>query len=402
MRMLRVSAVMLLASTSALAGCGSAPGGLAGPESTAQSAAAVNVADAAGATITFSANWTQAASQALVAGQPVQVVYDAARLAPKCGGSAATAGVSGNGGFAWAISGYYMLGGAAPTQFSMGNGSGVITPAVAGDLQLWFTCGNTSGNGGVDSNYGKNYPFQVTAAPTVDAGHPAVDAGHPAVDAGHPAVDAGHAVDSAAPTGTVQVQVVSDAVVGSAGSAPPDAIAATPLAGVSVYDGPWEAGGPLGLTDSSGNFTATLSQGAHQLSVMMMTSSHSMLASEGNAFTVTRTPGTLVIHVAPTEVQIVTSYDAGMGNALYVTGETSYLGGWTTAYKLTYEASNATWVFQKNLPLGAQFKLILAPWVSGDSIAVASPGVKWAAGNNDVVTPPYQYFESILTLSPSF
>ncbi len=135
---------------------------------------------------------------------------------------------------------------------------------------------------------------------------------------------------------------------------------------------------------------------------MMMTSSHSLLQSNGNSVTVTNTPSTLVIHVAPVTAEIVTPYDAGWGNAIYVTGETSYLGNWQTAYKATYSSYDNSWDYQQNLPLGAQFKLIVAPWVAGDSIPVSSPGVRWEQGNNQVVTPPYEYYESLITLYPSF
>ncbi len=381
--MLRRSAMLLLASTWILSGCGSAPQGDASWESAASIVAGQAAAPAS--MITFSADWTQLASEPLVAGQSVGIAYDPARLVSSCGGSVASGG--GNGGFAWQIWGYYAVGNEAPVAFPVtitsawASGNAQITPPVPGDLQLWFGCGNTSGNTGWDSAFGHNYHFQVNAQGAADG-------------TGSP--------DTTASTGTVQIQVVADAVVGNAGSVPPDTLSATPISGVSIYDGPWEAGGSIGTTDANGQFSATLPIGSHQIGVMMMTSSHSLLSSDGNAVDVTTTPGKLVIHVAPTTVQIATAYDAGMGNAIYVTGETSYLGNWTTAYKLTYQPYNNTWTFTKNLPLGAQFKLILAPWVDGDSISVSSADVKWASGNNDVVTPPYQNYMSVLTITPSF
>jgi len=203
------------------------------------------------------------------------------------------------------------------------------------------------------------------------------------------------AVTSSAKSGVVTVIVVGDAVVDSV-------IASTPIAGVSVYDGDWHAVQAMGQTDAAGHYVATLSRGTHEISVMMMTSSHSLLQSVGNSVVVGSQPTTLAIHVAPTEVQIWSSYDAGWGNALYVTGETDYLGHWATAYKLRWDPYQSRWLYQQDLPLGAQFKLILAPWVDGDSISVTSAGVQWEQGYNHVITPPYQNYYSDVRVYPSF
>jgi hypothetical protein len=202
------------------------------------------------------------------------------------------------------------------------------------------------------------------------------------------------AASSASKTGTVTVRVVADAVVQGA-------IVSTPIAGVSIYDGDWHAVQAMGTTDAGGNYVATLSEGAHQIAVMMMTSSHSLLQSVGNPVTVTSTPTTLVIHVAPTTVDIMTRYDAGYGNALYITGETDYLGDWKVAYKLAYDDYRG-WDSMQNLPLGAQFKLILAPWVDGTSIPTSAPGVRWEEGDNHVIPPPFQNYASVIDVSPTF
>ncbi|MGO8996989.1 MAG: DUF6209 family protein [Polyangiaceae bacterium] len=329
--------------------------------------------------ITFSSSWTQVASGPIVARQAVEVAYDPARLVSECGGTATSPG--GGGGFAWGITGYYAIGGAAPGSFQVtitsawASGNAVFTPPVAGDLAMWFSCGNTTGQTGWDSAYGQNYPFVVQAA----------------------AVDAG--AEAGPPTGTVVVQVLGDAVQGNAGSVPPDQIVSSPIAGVLVYDGPWEAGNPLGETDANGDFTATLTLGVHQIGVMMITSDESMFGSDDNTVTVTDTPGTLVIHVIPDTLDLQVAYAAGVGNAIYVTGETSGLGSWTTAYKATYNSSFGGWQFTSQIPAGAQFKLILAPWVDGSSIPVSSAGVEWQSGNNQVA--PAVHF-SVLNVSPSF
>lgn len=371
---LGLSVGVLCATCSALGGCSAAPGADAATKSEAQ-AAAVTTVTSTPVVITFSSDWTQVASGPLVAGQPVAIAYDPARLVSQCGGSVASA--SGSGGFAWGITGYYAIGGAAPTSFQVritsawASGNAQITPPGAGDLQMWFGCSNTTGNGGWDSNYGGNYRF--TVQPTN--------------------ADAGTA------TGTVVVHVVGDAVQGSAGSVPPDVIVSTPIAGALVYDGPWEAGPPLGPTDANGDYTATLSIGVHSIGVMMVTTGDSMFSSDGNAVTVTSRPSTLVVHVVPDTLSIETSYGAGWGNAIYVTGETASLGNWQTAYKATYDPSTSMWRYTGAVPAGAQLKLLLAPWVDAGSIPVGSSHVSWEVGPNHVA--PRSYY-SVLDLSPSF
>jgi hypothetical protein len=83
-----------------------------------------------------------------------------------------------------------------------------------------------------------------------------------------------------------------------------------------------------------------------------------------------------------------------------VTGETSVLGNWQTAYKAAYNPGTNTWTGpQNNIPAGAQFKLILAPWVDGASIPVTTAGVQWQRGPNQTApTGPF----SLLELTPSF
>lgn len=328
--------------------------------------------------ITFTSSWTDSVSGPIVAGQPVEVAYDSARLASQCGGDPYSPG--GGGGFAWGITGYYQIGGAAPESFQVtitsawASGNATFTPATSGPMQMWFGCSNTTGNPGWDSNYGKNYAFTVQPA---------------AVDAGADATT----------KGTVIVQVLGDAIQGNAGSTPPDKIVSSPLANVLVYDGPWEAGSPLGETDASGTFTATLSLGVHQVGIMEITTDESMFSSDGNAVTVTTTPTTLVIHVVPDVLSLEASYDAGYGNALYVTGESASLGNWGTAYKAGYNASVGQWQFSTHVPAGAQYKLILAPWVDGPTIPVSSAGVQWQSGSNLVA--PSSVF-TVLNLTPSF
>jgi hypothetical protein len=204
-------------------------------------------------------------------------------------------------------------------------------------------------------------------------------------------------------TGTVVVQVVGDAVNGNAGAVPPDSIETTPIAKVDVYDGTYEAGTLLGETSAAGSLTVKLPLGSHEIGVVQRTAGHALVfGSNGHSVNVTTASKTLVVHVAPTRVEIVTPYGVGYGNAIYVTGETGYLGNWNTAFKATYDTSAGTWTFHKNLPMGAQFKLIEAPWVSGKSISVTSAGVQWDQNGNGTLTPPATGDESVVTVNPTF
>jgi hypothetical protein len=115
-------------------------------------------------TITFRADWTQTVSGTLVAGRPLRVVYDPARL-PQCRGT-----VQGNP--AWAITGYFRLNDGAVQRFSpqlLGGSSPqtspVSLPNTAGRLEMWFQVTNRWGCNAWDSAYGRNYGFLVQPDP---------------------------------------------------------------------------------------------------------------------------------------------------------------------------------------------------------------------------------------------
>jgi hypothetical protein len=107
-----------------------------------------------------------------------------------------------------------------------------------------------------------------------------------------------------------------------------------------------------------------------------------------------------VTGTADVSVALQTSYDAGYGNALYVTGETDGLGGWQTAYKATPGAGE--WTYDARVPVGTQFKWILAPWVTGGSISVSTPGARWERGGNHVVPAGDGGATVVISIDPSF
>ena len=171
-------------------------------------------------------------------------------------------------------------------------------------------------------------------------------------------------------------------------------------ANVGVYLGDWHAGHVLGTTDSQGRLTVQLPAGEQALGLMVMTSSHSMASS---MVTVAAEAGQVVqaeAHIAPITAVVRAHHDAGLGRALYLTGASDYLGDWSTASRMTYDAQGGYWSFQANLPIGLPFKIVRGPWVDAPSIDVAL--VEFESGGNHAVPPPHGYVTSEIDLWPSF
>lgn len=130
-------------------------------DSATSSAAELNEA----ATITFNADFTQAASGTLQKGKQVRVAYDVNRLTA-CRGDF-------NGQPGWSITGYWQIAGGTVHSFEAGgfSPSGGTQPPVftldaSGDLQLWFQNNSRWGCNAYDSNFGNNYHFTVAGADT--------------------------------------------------------------------------------------------------------------------------------------------------------------------------------------------------------------------------------------------
>lgn len=103
---------------------------------------------------------------ALLAGNTASVTYDANRL-PDCRGDQ-------NGHPAWSITGYYQLNGGPVGSFWAGgfspdpSATSTFPLTGAGDLAMWFEITNVWGCTAWDSDYGRNFHFQVAAgAPTI-------------------------------------------------------------------------------------------------------------------------------------------------------------------------------------------------------------------------------------------
>ncbi|MGC4120805.1 MAG: carbohydrate-binding module family 20 domain-containing protein [Myxococcales bacterium] len=168
----------------------------------------------------------------------------------------------------------------------------------------------------------------------------------------------------------------------------------------SIYLGDWRAGNVLGRTLSDGTLTVTVPAGEQVFSTMTMTSSHSVASGSANATVVAGQTVHVDIHIASLTVVIRAHYDCGSGNALYVTGASSYLGDWQTAQKMTWDASRGVWTLYRNLPVGLPFKIVRGPWVDGETIPTSQTA--WEQGDNHTVTPPNGYYQSELDFYPTF
>jgi len=139
-----------------VAGC--APGGDIGGDRTDARARALDGVP----TLTFAADWSETASDELIAGGAVQVVYDPARLTT-CRGT--------QGGIQqWSITGHLRVDGGPISSFSVAGLNAPAEPPVvelpdSGQLEIWFQNNNVWGCNAYDSNWGKNYRFSVVAAP---------------------------------------------------------------------------------------------------------------------------------------------------------------------------------------------------------------------------------------------
>jgi len=150
------SAGLLLGSLVSFLALGCAPQG-------AESDGAEDTAEAEGALgearITFGADFSESVSGKLRAGDPIEIVYDPARL-PDCRGEQ-------NGIPQWAITAFYQVGdGDVHTVSVAGLNAGpqtFVVPAAKGTLQVWFQVTNRWGCNAYDSDFGENYRFSVSA-----------------------------------------------------------------------------------------------------------------------------------------------------------------------------------------------------------------------------------------------
>lgn len=110
-------------------------------------------------TLSFGADWSEAASGPLVAGDRVWVDYDPARL-PRCRGVK-------YGRPAWGLTGFWRVNGGEVGSFPVVMHSAPPEPVFevpeAGELELWFSNTDVYGCVDWDSDWGANYRFPVAS-----------------------------------------------------------------------------------------------------------------------------------------------------------------------------------------------------------------------------------------------
>lgn len=118
------------------------------------------------ASISFRSDWNVARNGLFIEGGTARVQYDAARL-PGCRGDQ-------NGHPAWSITGYAQVNDGPVQSFEAGGyspSSGTSAPLVqlpaAGRVAFWFQITNVWGCSAWDSNFGRNFVYEVAPQPRI-------------------------------------------------------------------------------------------------------------------------------------------------------------------------------------------------------------------------------------------
>lgn len=185
----------------------------------------------------------------------------------------------------------------------------------------------------------------------------------------------------------------SDAVKGGEGSVTLNpnglffmdgALAPIDINGWDVYlDGHVPFGGPSpDYRVTNGEATVTLAAGPHSARFYKMTGSHSYVLSNEFKFVVRpdeHTSETFVFNTNPSR-NFKAYSDVPSGKALYISGATSLLGNWKTAYKMDYMDWCNCWATSKPLPAGLDYKIGMADWV--DNKQISTENINWESGYN--------------------
>ncbi len=118
------------------------------------------------ASISFLGDWNIARNGLFIEGGTARVTYDAARL-PQCRGEV-------NGNPAWSITGFAQVNDGPIQSFEAGGSSpsgGTAQPVVqlptAGRVAFWFQVTNRWGCSAWDSNFGRNFVYEVAPQPRI-------------------------------------------------------------------------------------------------------------------------------------------------------------------------------------------------------------------------------------------
>jgi hypothetical protein len=157
-------------------------------------------------------------------------------------------------------------------------------------------------------------------------------------------------------------------------------------------------GGPQadGILDLDGQASLSLAAGEHSVQFYKVTGSKTYELSPVYSFIVRPSEQTTEQFVIQTGQNQFKSY-AGVpwGKALYITGSTSLLGDWKTAFKLTYQTWCSCWYINEKLLKGLDYKVVMANWVNESQISITNVTWEFLAENRQVtISGPLQSNES--------
>jgi len=208
----------------------------------------------------------------------------------------------------------------------------------------------------------------------------------------------GTAGTAAAANGTLSVTVYSDEVVDGE-------IDASPFEGVTVSDGAFEdESNHLGVTDSTGQLDVSVPAGEYSLELYkeFPKSTYGVTTTEKRGIDISVEPGgttTVEQHLAPKTISIYASDATEYGEAVFITGETDYLGNWETAYRMDPESG--FWGYEDNLPVGAEYKFVKAGWTDQD--AISTDDVTWEDRRyNRTISDEVGYYDLVENTYPTF
>lgn len=204
---------------------------------------------------------------------------------------------------------------------------------------------------------------------------------------------------AAAGTGTLDITVDEEKVVDGR-------LVTEPIAGIDVYDTTegdiYRSGSEyLGETDDDGRLAASIDAGQRELTVSIKW--HRYYAGYDEGIPVEIAPDETTVFeydFLPSLAWLYADYQTEYGNALYVTGESEYLGNWNQARKLTNTGNGDLWQWKERLPAGAEFKFVRDDWT--DQRWISTDDVDWERGYNRVLDGGLGYPGSFVKDTPQF
>lgn len=184
-------------------------------------------------------------------------------------------------------------------------------------------------------------------------------------------------------------------------------IVTQPISGIDVFDTTdgdlySRDGEFLGETDDNGRLGASMEAGQRELTVRVKW--HRYYDGKDEGIPVEIEPNettTLEYDFLPSLAWLYARHQTEYGKALYVTGDSEYLGNWEQARRMSNTGKyGALWQWKERLPAGAEFKFVRADWT--DATWISTDDVDWELGFNRVIEGGLGYPGSYVKESPEF